>query len=210
MKDNRARIGELTYYSGIDDLTALSEQDRIEWFEGRFDKTIIRPLRAVRRIGVDNPEIWDLNLGVVTIICSAIQAVGSFYSPGSKDRVAFVRFVCDFMNPVLRLTASGRNRSYAEILYDQFRSGLAHGFSIIGHEVATRPSEYIVDDNGYVSIDLWTLFEDLESGFSSYTKVLLSDAGVRASFLNRFDDVFVRPYSKRGLTAAAPDGRAGS
>ena len=112
------------------------------------------------------------------------------------------------MNPVFREIAAGRNRTYAAILYDQFRSGLAHGFSIVGHEVATRPAEYVVDDRGYVSIDLWTLFEDLESAGARFFEALGSNAEVRARFLERFDDVFVRPYSKRGLTSHAADGVA--
>ena len=208
MKDNQPRVGELTYYSGLDDLSSMSESDKIAWFSGRFEKVIVRPLRAVRLLGPVNPEIWDLNLGVVTIVCSAIQALSSFYSPRQKDRVAFVRFVNDFMNPKFQEQAACRTRTYAQILYDQFRSGLAHGFSIVGHEVATRPTEYIVDDRGYVSIDLWTLFEDLERAFVRYLGALNSDEATRVDFLRRFDDVFVRPYSTRGLTAAAPDGRA--
>ena len=206
MRDNRIRIGELTYYSGIDDLASMSEQEKIAWFKGRFEKVVVRPLRAVRSIGTDNPDIWDLNLGVVTIICCAIEALGSFKTPQEKDRVAFDQFVCGFMNPKFRETPAGRTRRYAQILYDQFRSGLAHGFSIVGHEIATRPTEYIVDDNGYVSIDLWTLFEDMEAGFYKYLDEVASDDESKATFLKQFDSLFVRPYSKRGLTATAPDG----
>ena len=207
MKDNRTRIGELTYYSGLDDLSSMSEPEKIAWFKGRFEKVVVRPLRAVRAIGVDNPDIWDLNLGIVTIICCAIEAVASFYAPKEKDRIAFDRFVSEFMDPMFRKRPAGRNRTYAQILYDQFRSGLAHGFSIVGHEVATRPTEYIVDDKGYVSVDLWTLFEDMERGVGRYLEAVASDGDAKANFLRRFDDLFVRPYSKRGLTAAAPDGR---
>jgi hypothetical protein len=208
MKDNRTRVGELTYYSGLDDLSSMSESEKIAWFKGRFEKVVVRPLRAVKAIGVDNPDIWDLNLGVVTIICCAIEAVGSFYAPEQNDRIAFDRFVCEFMDPAFRKKPAGRTRTYAQILYDQFRSGLAHGFSIVGHEVATRPAEYIVDDNGYVSLDLWTLFEDMENGFGRCLDVVASVEETKANFLKRFDDLFVRPYSRRGLTAAAPDGRA--
>lgn len=208
MRDNRARIGELTYYSGLDDLASMSAEQKIAWFNGRFEKVVVRPLRAVKSIGRDNPDIWDLNLGVVTIICCAIEALGGFYAPNKKDRVAFDQFVCDFMNAKFRETPAGQKRRYAQILYDQFRSGLAHGFSIVGHEIATRPTEYVVDDNGYVSIDLWTLFEDMEAGCHRYLDVVRSDDDSRANFLKQFDSLFIRPYAKKGLTAAAPDGGA--
>ncbi len=203
MKDNRTRIGEFDVYSGLDDLSSMSESEKIAWFKSRFEKVVVRPLRAVRVIGVDNPDIWDLNLGVVTIICCAIEAVGSFHTPKEPDRIAFDRFVSEFMDPMFRKGPAGRTRTYAQILYDQFRSGLAHGFSIVGHEVATRPNEYIVDDNGYVSVDLWTLFEDMERGVGRYLDAVASDEHARARFIRRFDDLFIRPYSKRGPTAAA-------
>ena len=102
MRDNRTRIGELTYYSGLDNLSSADAQAKIEWFRGRFRKVIVRPLLAVKRIGVKDQAIWDLNLGVVTIVCSAIEALGSFYSPeGNKTtRARFIeRFDKVFVSP---------------------------------------------------------------------------------------------------------------
>ena len=73
MRDNRVRAGQLTYYSGLDNLSGISDADKIAWFRGRLDKVVQRPLREVRALGQVNEAIWDLNLGVVTIICSAID-----------------------------------------------------------------------------------------------------------------------------------------
>jgi hypothetical protein len=195
MRDNRTRIGELTYYSGLDDLSKADAPKKIAWFRGRFKKVIVRPLMAVKRIGVHDQAIWDLNLGVVTIICSAIEALGSFYSPGAKDKAAFNEFVTAFMEPVYQgKSASGM--TYAEILYGQFRCGMAHGFTIEGHEVATRPGNYIVDDDGYVSIDLWTLFDDMRRAFDRFINEVERNKRTRARFIERFDKVFINPYKK--------------
>jgi hypothetical protein len=194
MRDNRIAAGERTYYSGLDDVSSMSPTEKLDWFEERFKKVVSRPLREVRRLGPSNQAIWDLNLGAVTIICSAIEALGSFFRPGVKDEVAFPDFVTEFMNPKYREQSQDRGRTYAEILYGQFRCGLAHGFSIEGHEVATRPDEYIVDEGGYVSIDLWTLFEDLERGFETFVSRVRSDAEVQSNFERRFDQIFVHPY----------------
>ena len=67
MKDNRARIGELTYYSGIDDLTEMSEQDRIAWFERRFaygsaDGAKRGARAAAVQVGLDTGEPGPENL----------------------------------------------------------------------------------------------------------------------------------------------------
>src|SRR5438309_8773742 len=99
MRDNRVRAGQFTYYSGLDNLSGISDADKITWFRGKLEKVVNRPLREVRTLGPTNEAVWDLNLGVVTIICSAIEALGSFYSPGAKDQDAFIRFVSDFMDP---------------------------------------------------------------------------------------------------------------
>lgn len=117
MRDFRIRVGERTYYSGLDDLSKASDDERIRWFNNRFRKVIVRPLEAVKRIGPDVPAIWDLNLGVVTIICSAIEALGSFYTPGERDKIAFDRFVTKFMNPIYQQRSPATGRTYAEILY---------------------------------------------------------------------------------------------
>jgi hypothetical protein len=194
MKDNRVAAGDYTYYAGLDDVSSMSFTSKLQWFENRFNKVVSQPLHEVRHIGRSNQAIWDLNLGIVTIICSVIEALGSFYRPDIKDELAFQAFVTDFMNPRYKDQSQDRNRTYAEILYGQFRCGLAHGFTIEGHEVVTRPDEYIVDEGGYVSIDLWTLFEDLEQAFQAYASRVRTDAGVAANFEARFEWLFVRPY----------------
>lgn len=197
MKDNRPLIaGEPTYYSGLDDLSKKSEAEKVAWFRGRFDKIIIRPLQEVRAVGPANERLWDLNLGVVTIICSAVEALGSFYLPTERsDRVKFIRFVEDFMNPRYRESSTTLGETYATILYEKFRCGLAHGLSIEGHEVATRPAEYISDEKGYISIDLWSLFEDMEQALEVYLAAVAADASVRGRFTSRFNEIFVGPYA---------------
>lgn len=84
MHDHRTRVGELTYYSGLDDLSGATPEKKIRWFRERFKKVVGRPLREVRRLGPKNQAIWDLNLIVVTVICSAIEALGSFIRPALR------------------------------------------------------------------------------------------------------------------------------
>jgi len=199
MRDGRVGVGGLTYYSGIDDLSGMSPKEKADWLRRRFVKVVIKPLREVERLGRSNPAIWDLNLGVVTIICVAIQALGSFYEPDKKDRVAFPEFVHKFMDPQYRQHVTGSKKTYGHVLYEQFRCGLAHGLTIEGHEITTRPRRYLRDDSGYVSIDLWTLFEDMRRALDRYLTKVHTDKAVRERFLRRFDKLFIRPYAKKTL-----------
>jgi hypothetical protein len=194
MRDKRTPAGHFTYYSGIDDLLPMSPEQKIRWFRRRFSKVIVRPLQAVARIGINKEAIWDLNLGVVTIICQAIEALGSFNAPGVKDHIAFDNFVSTFMHADFRKkTVNGE--TYAEILYGKFRCGLAHGFSIEGHEITTRPSQFIEEDaNGHLSIDLWTLFRELRNAFEAFMQQVETNKSAKKRFIDRFDAVFVDPY----------------
>ena len=199
MRNHRVGVGGLTFYSDIDDLNSMSPKEKVDWLRQRFEKVVIEPLREVERLGRHNPAIWVLNLGVVTIICAAIEALGSFYETDKKDREAFPDFVHKFMHSQYRRHVTGSKKTYGHVLYEQFRCGLAHGLTIEGHEIATRPRQYLHDDSGCVSIDLWSLFEDMRRAFARYLTKVHTDKAIRACFLRRFDKLVIQPYPKKTL-----------
>jgi len=102
-------------------------------------------------------------------------------------------FVEKYLDPIYQ-NNSLKSQKYSEILYGSFRCGLSHGFTIEGHEVATRPQKYIEDKNGYISIDLWTLFDDMVKGFTRYINEVKSDKILFERFILRFNKLFVAPY----------------
>ena len=153
----------------------MSAKAKVDWLRCRFGKVVIKLLREVERLGRNNPAIWDLNSG------------------------AFPAFVYEFMHPQYRQHVTGSKKTYGHALYEQFRCGLSHGLTIEGREITTRPSRYIHDNSGHVSIDLWSLFEEMRRALDRYVTKVHTDKGSQQRFLRRFDKLFIQPYPKKTL-----------
>ena len=61
------------------------------------------------------------------------------------------------------------------------------------------PSRYIHDNSGHVSIDLWSLFEEMRRALDRYVTKVHTDKGTQQRFLRRFDKLFIQPYPKKTL-----------
>jgi hypothetical protein len=129
----------------------------------------------------------DINLIVVTAICGGIEALSHFYR-GGKGKGHFVEFCRRYM-PTFR-RRDRRGRSYATLLYDNFRSALSHGFCIEQGRLEPGGNYGRVDPLYGLEVDPWQLLREFESALRKYLEEVPSDPELRTNFEKRFDATF--------------------
>jgi hypothetical protein len=152
-----APLAGFTFYPDYDDLTQLeTPEQKVAWLDGRVRKTLLKPLLRLQVLR-NRGEIIDINLIVVTTICGGIEALSHFYR-GGKGKGHFVEFCRRYMPTFRRRDRQGR--SYATLLYDNFRSALSHGFCVEQGRLELGGAHGRVDPRYGLEIDPWQLFPD--------------------------------------------------
>jgi len=117
-----------------------------------------------------------------------------------------VHFQLLFMSSCTRSIGStlpGSKKTHGHALYEQFRCGLAHGLTIEGREITTRPSRYIHDNSGHESIDLWSLSEEMRRALDRYVTKVHTDKGTQHAFFGAsINCSFSRTPRKRSSLAS--------
>jgi hypothetical protein len=176
-----------TFYPDYDDLTRLTTtEEKITWLEGRVRKALLKPLRRLQVLR-RRSEVVDIHLIVVYAICGGIEALSHFYR-GGKGRGHFVEFCHRYIPGFRRRDRHGR--SYATLLYDNFRSSLSHGFSIEQGRLEVGGRHGHLDGRYGLEIDPWALLGELETALVTYLDEVRKDAELQASFEKRFNAVF--------------------
>ena len=176
-----------TFYPDYDDLTQLQTvEQKVAWLDGRVRKALLKPLRRLQVLR-NRGEVVDINLIVVTAICGGIEALSHFYR-GGKGKGHFVEFCRRYMPTFRRRDRQGR--SYATLLYDNFRSALSHGFCIEQGRLEPGGNYGRVDPLYGLEVDPWRLFREFESALSQYLEEARTDPELQANFEKRFDATF--------------------
>ena len=176
-----------TFYPDYDDLTQLeTPEQKVAWLEGRVRKALLRPLLRLQVLR-NRGELVDINLIVVTAICDGIEALSHFYR-GGKGKGHFVEFCRRYMPTFRRRDRQGR--SYASLLYDNFRSALSHGFCIERGRLELGGSHGRIDPRYGLEIDPWELFREFETGLTRYLEDARTDPELRENFEKRFNAIF--------------------
>ena len=96
-----------------DDLSILTDDEKIEWLEGRLHRILITPLREMRRWGggaprsaSDDPGSGFWNLAIVTLICSGIEALGHHLHGRKAVRSGSVRDFQEFIRGFMSNTCN--------------------------------------------------------------------------------------------------------
>ena len=178
----------LSFLPERDDLARLTDEEKIDWLEGRVHRILITPLREMRRLGrgagrVAEPAGAFWNLAIVTLICSGIEALGHHLHGRKAVRSGSVRDFQEFVETFMSDYAPVKNE-----IYGDFRCGLAHSLvtrrgSI--EEKLGRP--FLKDRRGHLRLDLDRFFQGFVVAVESYFMALRESADLRRRFADRFD-----------------------
>jgi hypothetical protein len=173
--------------------------ERIDWFEYRVNLVVIQPLAHILDTQITaDPDSSALLIAGVSL-CSAIEATGKFITgtttPKGKpilNNLRFERFVTDYMSPDLIHKSIGR-RSYATIIWQDFRNGLAHGFAVCkGGFNGNRGEPYFgVNPDGSLNVNPAVFFDDFVQGFGRYVADIRAGSPKVSTFEDVFESVFI-------------------
>lgn len=177
-----------TYLADHDDLSNRTIDEKIEWLHNRVMKIFVAPVK--RFISNDN---HDLAIGVITLICCAIEALGHFKNGRTdknkfrgSDKEDFQEFICKYTPKANTISVE---------LYEYFRCGLAHAFVIERGGIEGEVDDLykkVKRKQDFYEVNPWKLFELLENGIKKYFENLKdkSRTQLREDFLKRFDYSF--------------------
>ncbi len=178
-----------TFLPERDDLSGLTDEEKIEWLEGRVHRVLVGPIREMRRYGraalrsaSDDPSAAYWSLAIVTLICSGIEALGHHLHGRKAVRSGSVRDFQEFVDTFMPDYSPVR-----EEIYNDFRSGLAHALvprrgSL--EESLHRP--FLRDRRGHLRLDLDRFFLAFVVAVENYFVAVRENAVMRQRFVDRF------------------------
>lgn len=181
-----------TLYIDYDRQTLVKHQgDWIEWFKQRVLFILIDPIEEIlkpeNKKKFDN-ENFTIFLGITTLICCGIEAMGGFYK-GYATSKNFKIFVKSYMDAAYR-----KDEKKLEALHNHFRCGLAHGFCIKQGGIKWRGTYFSEHKTLGLLINILKLFKDFKHGFLRYindVEKARAHSVIKKDFLKRFEHVFI-------------------
>ena len=172
----------------------LSFGGKVTYLERRVDGILISPCRVAMLDAIAT----DIGLILVTAICAGISAAATFLKgrrASGEDKQFFIDFVSQYMNPLLTKPPGPTGYSnWAQWLYKDVRSGLAHSFTIESGGMKLQDiGGYVKNDPHRPEIHTPTLLVDFERGWLRYLNDVRSGGESRdlgQLFRKRFDEIF--------------------
>ena len=154
---------------------------------------LLSPLRELFRSMEKHKRNSSTVLCFGTCICCAIEALGKFYT-GRLNRGNswdnFEKWIAKYMDKDFSKTFNGVQ--YKKLLWDDFRNGLAHGFTIKNGGYDFQINYFEVKSVGGVNqleIDPKLFYQDFLAAFNSYISDL-ERASISDSLYLKFDHAF--------------------
>ena len=189
-------------------LSRLTDSGKVQWFSDRMDMVFVDPLGRIfdtasvahRELNSSPDDIKPrtIMIGAFALLLNGIESCGSFItdfppSTNKKNWRRFNAFMTKYMSVwnAMVVGTSHKNKNMIAILWEHFRNGIAHGFSVTsgGIEYLGGPRWRV--SSGIMEIDPVLFFKD----FLRAKDDLLRDindkmAREHAHFLKRFRDVY--------------------
>lgn len=197
-------------------LAQLTDDGKIEWFRLRMNFVFLEPLsrlyqgktpayRALNSTKQNDLPARSFVIPSFSVLLNGIEALGSFITSSSDNRVRFFAFVKAYMKPwdtKVRNSPYHPQNDLKTILWDHFRNGIAHGFCIEGggidNEADMVPGGWrVVSDtqsSGSTTKRLLigpnVFFRDFRVGVDGFFEAARTDSASRATFLRRFRETY--------------------
>lgn len=185
-------------------LSSLSDIGKIEWLERRMVMVLIEPLN--RLLDRDSVAWKSLNshaseeeprrtvdIATFSILLNGVEALGSFLRPlDRKNKHNFIAFMSSYMaNWNAEVKIFGGSKKLPELLWKNFRSGIAHAFVIERGGIDFGLTSNWEIQNDLLAVNPKLFYNDFLIGKSK----LFEDAKETNSlnhkiFLKRFQDAY--------------------
>ena len=127
-------------------------------------------------------------------ICCSIEAFGKFYTGNTKSgysRKNFETFISSYMNGDFYEKKLNK-KYYGKILWDDFRNGIAHGFTIKSGGFEHNYNEYFrIEKTNSLLIDPAKFYDDFKKAVNLFCEDLNSDDSKYKTFEKVFEEVFI-------------------
>lgn len=189
-----------TYTLDQDPIHTFDDDQKITWMQGRVERMLLVAFRDPKvrvRFNQEPQQPYDLNLGLMTLACCAIEALGRFLHGGSVSNPCkqcgspreepgagkcFRDFICRYV-PTYKPLAGP--------LYGSFRCALAHSFAIRDGGLTHDLGEPFLQGDAKTTphqIDFDRFIRDVDAGIRNYFDDLRGDSGLRANFLKHWNN----------------------
>jgi len=175
-------------------LHLLTKSQEIRYFRNRIENVVVVPLRRMHADIVSRTSPSNPVLCFGTCICCSIEALGKFHT-GVLDRGNsgnnFKSFVRRYMD---RKWCSSQlaGKYYVDLLWDNFRNGLAHGFTIKSGGLQKGKTYFHIEQIGGVrqlEVDPTRFLRDFRDASRKFIAELMAASAGDSSFL-RFHHAF--------------------
>ena len=190
----------LTHFIDYDrpQLSSLNYIEKVDYLEKRLEKILIKPLEEMlNRIKYDKKDHTPVVI-FATTICISIEAMGKFLDGNIKEESnkVFKKFISKYMHSDF-ISQTFDGRLYVDILWSDFRNGLAHCFYIKNGGIEIFSGEFRqYNDKGMhmLEIEPEFLLNDFKNGVNKYLSDLKKsnqNDAIAINFMKIFQDLYV-------------------